>query len=258
MRKRWLMTLPALLVLVSSSFALRESMAEEANLLAAKNFSGTATLTSDYVFRGLSQTREDPAVQASFDYKHPAGLFLGAWASNVDETISEGNIEIDLYGGYRGQLFKNLSYELSIIYYWYPGGGHDPDWDYVELHGGLNYAFANLPLEPNIGVGFNYSPDFYGEDGNGYYYSGTLRLTLPYSFGLGFELGYQNVEGDKTTGNGLGLDGRDGYDYLFWKIGLSKEVLGFNLDVSYYDTNEEEYFGQIGDSRFVLSISRSF
>jgi uncharacterized protein (TIGR02001 family) len=107
-------------------------------------------------------------------------------------------------------------------------------------------------------VGFNYSPDFYGEDGNGYYYSGTLRLTLPYSFGLGFELGYQNVEGDKTTGNGLGLDGRDGYDYLFWKIGLSKEVLGFNLDVSYYDTNEKEYFGQIGDSRFVLSISRSF
>ena len=177
MTKRRLRALKALLVFVSSLFVVGQSTADDTGLLAAKNFSGTATLTSDYVFRGLSQTREDPAVQASFDYKHPAGLFLGAWASNVDETISEGNIEIDLYGGYRGQLFKNLSYELSIIYYWYPGGGHDPDWDYVELHGGLNYAFANLPLEPNIGVGFNYSPDFYGEDGNGYYYSGQVSAS---------------------------------------------------------------------------------
>ena len=258
MAKRRLRALKGLLVFVSGLFVVSQSTADDTGLLAKNNFSGTATITSDYVFRGLSQTGEDPAVQASFDYKHPSGLFLGAWASNVDETISEGNIEIDLYGGYRGQLFDNLSYELSIIYYWYPGAGHDPDWDYVELHGGLSYAFAKLPLEPNVGVGFNYSPDFYGEDGNAYYYSGTLRLTLPYSLGFGFELGYQDVEGDRTTGNGRGLDGRDGYDYLFWKIGLSKEVLGFNLDVSYYDTNEEEYFGQIGDSRFVFSISRNF
>jgi uncharacterized protein (TIGR02001 family) len=81
---------------------------------------------------------------------------------------------------------------------------------------------------------------------------------LPESFGFGCEIGYQDVKGDKTTGNGRGLDGKDGYDYLFWKIGLSREVLGFNLDVSYYDTNEEEYFGQIGDSRVVFSITRSF
>jgi len=258
MTKRRLGTLNALLVFVSGLFVVGQSTADDNGPRAKTNFSGTATITTDYVFRGLSQTKEDPAVQASFDYKHPSGLFLGAWASNVDETISEGNIEIDVYGGYRGQLFENLSYDLSIIYYWYPGAGHDPDWDYVELHGGLNYAFASLPLEPNVGVGFNYSPDFYGEDGNAYYYSGTLRFTLPYSFGLGFELGYQDVEGDRTTGNGRGLDAGDGYDYLFWKIGLSKEVLGFNLDVSYYDTNEDEYFGQIGDSRFVFSISRSF
>jgi uncharacterized protein (TIGR02001 family) len=258
MTRRRVCVLNALLAFVSGLFVVNQSTADDTGLLAKTNFSGTATITTDYVFRGLSQTKEDPAVQASFDYKHPSGVFLGAWASNVDETISEGNIEIDLYGGYKGQLFENLSYELSIIYYWYPGGAHDPDWDYVELHGGLNYAFAKLPLEPSVGVGFNYSPDFYGEDGNAYYYSGTLRLTLPYSFGLGFELGYQDVKGDKTTGNGRGLDGRDGYDYLFWKIGLSKEVLGFNLDVSYYDASEEQHFGHIGGDRTVFSISRSF
>ncbi len=249
-----------LLVLVGHLFMFGKSMAEDEGPLARSNFSGTATLTSDYVFRGLSQTNEDPAVQASLDYNHPAGVFLGAWGSNLDEAISEGNIEIDFYAGYRNQLFDHLGYELSIIYYWYPGGAHDPELSYVELHGGLTYAFANLPLSPSVGVGFNYSPDFYGEDGDALYYNGTFRLTLPYRLGLGFELGYQDVQGDKTTGSGTGrgLDGENGYDYVFWRIGLYKEVLGFNLDVSYYDTNEEEYFGPIGDDRVVFSISRSF
>lgn len=247
-----------LLPLVFTLAIIGESRAEDTGPFAKTNFSGTATLTSDYVFRGLSQTNEDPAAQASFEYKHPVGVFLGVWGSTVDDTISDGNAEIDLYGGYRGQIFDNLGYELSIIYYWYPGGASDPELDYVEFHGGLNYTFAGLPLEPSVGVGFNYSPDFFGEDGSGYFYNGTLRFTLPYGVGLGLELGYQDVKGDKTTGNGRGLNGNDGYDYLFWKAGLSKEVLGFNLDVSYYDTNEEEYFGPIGDSRVVFSISRSF
>jgi uncharacterized protein (TIGR02001 family) len=258
MIRRWIRIFAVLLILTSPVVVIEKGMAEDTGLLAKDRFSGTATLTSDYVFRGLSQTNEDPAVQASFDYNHPTGVFLGAWASNVDDAVSDGNIEIDLYAGYRHQLFQNLSYELSAIYYWYPGGERDPDLNYWELHGGLSYAFADLPLKPSVGVGFNYSPDFYGEDGSAYYYSGNLRLALPYGFGLGFELGYQDVKGDKTTGNGRGLDGKDGYDYLSWRVGLSKEVLGFNLDASYYDTNEEEYFGPIGDSRVVFSISHSF
>ena len=249
-----LAALPALVC----GLSLRQSAAEEAGWLAKENFSGTAAITSNYLFRGLSQTDGDPAVQASFDYNHPSGFFLGAWGSNVDETISKGNVEIDLYGGYRNKIFENLGYELSVIYYWYPGGGNEPEPDYFELHGGLNYTFAKLPLEPTVGVGFNYSPDFFGEDGNAYYYSGTLRFTLPYKIGLGFELGYQQVAGDKTTGNGGGPDGQDGYDYLSWKVGLSKELLGFNLDVSYSDTNEEQYFGSIGGSHLVFTLSRSF
>ena len=237
---------------------VEESMAEDTGFLARSNFSGTATLTTDYVFRGLSQTDKNPAAQVSFDYNHPVGVFLGAWASNVANSVSEGNLEIDLYGGYKGQLSENLGFELSAIYYWYPGGGNDPEPDYLELHGGVNYAFANIPLEPKIGLGLNYSPDFYGEDGNAYYINGTLRLTLPYKFGLRFEVGYQNVEGDKTTGNGGGPDSEDGYDYLFWHISLSREILGFNLDLSYWDTNEEQYFGTIGDDLVVFTISRSF
>ena len=83
-------------------------------------------------------------------------------------------------------------------------------------------------------------------------------MALPYQFVLGGELGYQYVQGDKTTGNGAGLNGGNGYNYLCWRIGLSKELLGFNLDLSYTDTNESEYFGKIGQDHIVFTIARSF
>ena len=250
--------LAVLLSVTAGGICFGEEKKEDTGVFALKNFSATAAITSDYIFRGLSQTDEDPAVQVSFDYKHPVGFFLGVWGSNVDESISEGKVELDLYAGFKKEIAENLTFDLSVIYYWYPGDGREPEKDYVEGHAGLSYAFTKVPLEPNLGLGFNYSPDFYGEDGDAYYTSGTLRLSLPYQLGLGFELGYQIVEGDKTTGNGLGLDGEDGYDYLFWRIGLSKEVLGFMLDLSYYDTNESDYFGKIGEDRVVFTISRSF
>ena len=259
MRNRVLMSLAVLVCFTCAGPVFGDEKKDETvGPFALKYFSGMAAITSDYVFRGLSQTDEDPALQVAFDYKHPDGFFIGVWGSNVDESFSEGNVELDLYGGFKHEIMENLTYEVSVIYYWYPSDSRDPEKDYVEAHAGLSYAFTKLPLEPNLGVGFNYSPDFYGEDGDAYFVSTALRLMLPFQFGLGFELGYQYVEGDKTTGGGLGLDGEDGYNYLFWRIGLSKEVLGFNLDLSYYDTNESEYFGKIGDDRIVLSISRSF
>ena len=259
MRKLVIIGLAVLVGVTSAGFSLGEEEKEgSGGLSALKNFSATATIPSDYVFRGLSQTDEDPAVQVSFDYKHPVGLYAGVWGSTVDESISEGNVELDLYAGFKNEIVENLTYDLSVIYYWYPSDTRNPEKDYVEGHAGLSYAFTTIPLEPNLGLGFNYSPDFYGEDGDAYYVSGALRLALPYRFGLGFELGYQYVEGDKTTGNGAGLHGEDGYDYLCWRIGLSKELLGFNLDLSYYDTNESEYFGKIGEDRIVFTISRSF
>jgi uncharacterized protein (TIGR02001 family) len=258
-RALMIIVITVLLTVTAAGLCFGEEQKEDTgSLFALKNFSATAAITSDYVFRGLSQTDEDPAVQLSLDYKHPVGIFMGVWGSSVDEFISEGNVELDLYAGFRNQIVENLTYELSVIYYWYPGDGRDPEKDYVEGHVGLSYAFPKVALEPNLGLGFNYSPDYYGEDGDAYYVNGTLRLALPHQFGLGFELGYQIVEGDKTTGNGLGLAGEDGYDYVFWRIGLSKELLGFVLDLSYYDTNESEFFGKIGDDRVVFTISRSF
>jgi uncharacterized protein (TIGR02001 family) len=252
----------ALSALISASFVGfcfgEEKNNDSGSPFALSNFSGSATITSNYIFRGISQTDDNPAVQGSFQYNHPVGFYAGVWGSNVADYVSEGNVEIDLYAGFKKEIMENLTSDLSVIYYWYPGDSQSPEKDYFEAHVGLGYAFTKLPLAPNLGVGFNYSPNFYGEDGNAYYVNGTLQLTLPYQFVLGGELGYQYVQGDKTTGNGAGLNGGNGYNYLCWRIGLSKELLGFNLDLSYYDTNEAEYFGKIGQDHIVFTISRSF
>lgn len=123
---------------------------------------------------------------------------------------------------------------------------------------GLSYALANLPTQPTIAIGYNYSPDFFGEDGDGHYVNGTLDLALPWRFGLGLEIGYQDVDGDKTTGNNMGEGVGNGFDYTHWRIGLSYEIKAFELDLSYQDTNEEDFLGNLADSRVVFSISRSF
>ena len=240
------------------SVALAQEGGSQADdIFATENFGASLTLTTDYVFRGISQTDENPAVQGSFDYKHPVGVYLGLWASNVDESVSKGNIEIDYYGGYNKELFTDFSFDVSLIYYSYPGGGDSPEPDYIEGHLGISYGFTNIPTQPTIGFGYNYSPDFYGEDGNAHYVNGTLDLTLPYHFGLGFEIGYQDVEGDKTTGNNMGEDGGNGYDYVHWRLGVSYEIKGFTLNLSYQDTNETGFLGDAADSRLVFGASRS-
>jgi uncharacterized protein (TIGR02001 family) len=245
------------ILLSGSSNAFSEDWWTEAT--DPKNFSATATFATDYVFRGVSQTDNKPAVQGSFNYKHPLGFYVGIWGSNVADYVSKGNVELDFYGGYGLELFPSFNLDASIIYYYYPGSGHDPDRNYVEGHLGLDYTFKDLPLSPKITGGYNYSPDFYGEDGDGHYVSGRLDLSLPYDFTLYGLVGYQWVEGDHLTGNGNGENGENGFDYTHWQIGISRPVLGFVLDLNYQNTDNANFLGHdIADQRVVFGISRTF
>lgn len=232
---------------------------ETKGVLDPENFSATLTFTTDYVFRGVSQTDSKPAVQGSFDYAHPVGVYLGIWGSNVNSGVSKGGVELDFYAGFARELFTNFNADVSLLYYYYPSGGSDPEPDYVEAMLKLDYTFADLPLSPKLGATYAYSPDFFGEDGDANYIGGLLEISLPYEFTLSGELGYQDVEGDKTTGDGGGEDGGDGFNYYHWRVGLSRDLLGFTLDLSYHDTDEAEFLGDdIADERVVFTVSRSF
>lgn len=247
MKKRIIgMLLVAMLTTAGGAFA-------QNNPFAPENFSGTMYLTTDYVSRGISFSGEDPAIQGHFDYAHPSGIFAGIWASSWDSP----DIETGYYLGYGGAL-GDIGYSLSANYYYYPDADDDDaEYDYWEFMASANYMFDQVALTPTFGVGYVYSPDYSGEEGNLHYGNTTLDLALPMNFGLGFEIGYFNLEGDKLTGNGNGLDGGDGYDYVHYRTSIYTNLVGFGLDLSYHNTNESDYFGDIGDSRVVFTLSRS-
>ena len=256
--KKGLIVLTGLLLVAFNTLVYAEEPAKDKEIWNdPKNISGSVWLTTDYVFRGLSNTDENPAAQGSIDYTFK-GFYVGIWGSNTD--LSDAGIEIDYYGGYAGGV-GNFGYDLMAIYYTYPGGGSNPEIDYFEAHLGLTYKFAGIFLEPTLGAGYNFSPDFYAEDGIAHYVNGTLDLALPYDFTLGGELGYQDVEGDKTTGDNMGMNGNDGYDYWHWRVSLTKDIpKWFSLDVSYHNTDSDaqDFFGDIADPRLVFTISRTF
>lgn len=116
---------------------------------------------SDYTFNGVSQTQNDPALQASIDYSDDAGWYAGTWASNVDFGASDDtDIEWDGYAGYYTQLTDDIGLDAGIAYYSYHGAGYSSDYNYPEIYAKFNYANALGTSEVN----FWYSWDYFGLD----------------------------------------------------------------------------------------------
>jgi uncharacterized protein (TIGR02001 family) len=113
--------------------------AEDANPL-----SFNASLTSDYRFRGLSQSRLGPAIQGGADYALPSGFYVGTWLSSIKWIKDAGgsdDVEWDIYGGYRGEITKDLTYDVGTLAYVYPNNhypGHSADTG--EIYGALTYG----------------------------------------------------------------------------------------------------------------------
>jgi uncharacterized protein (TIGR02001 family) len=84
-----------------------------------------AGVVTDYRYRGISQSRLKPAVQGGLDFAHKSGFYLGAWASTIkwieDSGGPDGKVELDLYGGYKGELAKGLAYDVGVLRYEYVG-----------------------------------------------------------------------------------------------------------------------------------------
>ena len=206
--------------------------------------SATAALTSDYVFRGLSQTSQEPAIQGSFDASY--GIFYaGVWASNIDFG---NNIEIDWYGGIASD-WNGLGYDVGAIWYTYPGS--NGGLDYVEIKTGLSYGFGD---NFTAGITNYWAPDLLGG-------SNALEVGGEYTFGQWFNFFDPSVSGL------IGWQWFDqAQDYTFWNVGLT---LGFMenwaVDVRYWDTdysnNACATFGLNRDdcsSRVVGTLSASF
>jgi uncharacterized protein (TIGR02001 family) len=242
----------------SSDPVLDKAADKENHPLDLNNFSGTITLTSDYVDRGISNTKERPALQGSLDWNY-SGFYLGVWGSNTD--YSDNNIEIVYYGG-RIWEFNHWSLDVSASYNTYPGEnryaskGLDPGGgqkaDYWEFNFRPIYTFNDdSQLLRSVGVSYFYSPDFFGEDGNAHAISADTVLKLPYGFSFNLLAGYQDVAGDKLS---------SGYNYAWWQVGIERAWSHVNFDLSYHgvDNEAEACGGDLCDARLVFTMSYTF
>ncbi len=221
-------------------------------------FSANVALSTDYRFRGISQTSEDPALSGGFDYSYtPFGFYAGVWASNLDFNVPDpdpADLEIDFYGGFAGEFGSTaIGWDIGGLYYMYPGsdtGSGVADYDYFEIYGSLSYDFDNF----NVAGGMAYSPDYFFESDDSLYVYGDIGIPLPIAgLTLAGHVGHQWIDDNAQFGTP---------DYLDWSIGLSKEIGMFGFDLSYIDTDlsNTDCFGgtDFCDATVVFTVSSGF
>jgi uncharacterized protein (TIGR02001 family) len=225
------------------------------------SWSASLTGTSDYVFRGISQTDNDPTIQGSIGVQY--GMFYaGGWASGLDfgGGDSDAEIEIDWYGGVRpswNSPLGKVDFDFGVIYYTYPGlADAGAEADYVEFKAG--YSLPS-PFIKNLTTGTTvfYSPEYGGEVGEVWTTESVASYTLP-KFGV-FDptisglLGWEKGQSSKFNG------GDD--EYYYWNAGLALVVENLTFDFRYWDTdlNPGGVCGNAGlcDERFVFSATVS-
>jgi uncharacterized protein (TIGR02001 family) len=212
-----------------------------------REFSWSMTVggTSDYVFRGLSFTNEDPAAQGSLDMSY--GIFYaGAWASNIDGAGFEP-WELDLYAGIKPVLGP-VTFDFGLVGYLYPAANNSLD--YIEFKAG-----ASMELVKSLtgGVTFWFQPDQTNAP-EVYTIEGTLAYALP-QVGI-FEPSVSGLLGYTEDTDNTGFFSNVDDSYVYWNAGLSLTVEKFTMDFRYWDTdlgqNGGVYDG-LSDERFVFS-----
>ncbi|KZN50392.1 TorF family putative porin [Pseudoalteromonas luteoviolacea] len=106
--------------------------------------SANAAASSNYFWRGITQSDDGAAVSGGIDYSHDSGFYIGTWASNVDfGDTSSTSYELDFYLGFSGEV-KALSYDVGYIHYAYPDAAGDID--FGEVYGALGWRNVSLKV----------------------------------------------------------------------------------------------------------------
>lgn len=239
-------------------------LAEEAAAAAAPTSPHTVSynigLFSQYMFRGLTQTGEELALQGGIDYSHASGFYAGAWASNVSwledaNAYENSSLELDIYGGYANSIGETgIAYNVGLLQYIYPGDKFSgvKSAETTEIYGSLGYKWVTGKVSVVVSDGA-----FGFDDADGSWYA-ELNGNIPLGdTGLtaNLHVGRQEFEG---SGNNV-------FDYTDWKAGLTKSWdNGVNVGGYYTDTNASESVwtdasGQfIGDDQFTVFVSKAF
>jgi uncharacterized protein (TIGR02001 family) len=188
----------------------------------AADYSAYAALTTNYVYRGVTQSDNAAAIQLGIDAVTENGFFLGAWGSTVDiEFGSTGgrDIELNFYGGYSRNVSDRWTVAAQAVMYVYPGQTGSIDYDYEEYS-----LTANL--DDRIWLEFAYSPDLYHSG------SSTTNIEL---------FSERPLSSRWTLSGGIGhYDTSDlsGRSYNYWQLGVTRSMEWAELDFRYHDTDD--------------------
>ena len=203
-------------------------------------------VTSDYVFRGISQSDNDPALQGGADIGWGI-LYAGVWSSMVDfNNAPPANAEVDWYGGIRPTWespLGTMNLDFGFIYYSYPGANPNnslpvatADPNYWELKAGYSWSV----LHPSLVTGTTvyWSPEYFAKTGSVWTIETMAAWTLPkvsvFTPTLNGVLGWQR--GSLSDGYWVNAIATDN-EYYYWNVGLALAVEGMTFDFRYWDTN---------------------
>lgn len=217
------------------------------------SITGTATGTTDYVFRNISQSNSRPAIQGSLEVSHESGFYVGTFASNVAFPGTNARQEVDGIAGFRYTI-SGFTADISGIYYGYPGYSEQPG--QYQIAYGEAMLKLKYELEPVTFVGTAaWSPDYFGSSGNSYWIEGGVDWKTPVlDIVLSGRLGYQWIENNARFGTP---------DYMAYSIYATVPIAyGFSAAVGFYGTNisQSDCAGglKVCDNRFIASVSWTF
>ena len=245
---------PTLLLstLALSSAAFAQTKAPEPDYTLSFN----AGAVTDYRYRGISQTRLKPAAQGGLDFAHKSGFYLGAWASTIkwieDSGATDGKVELDLYGGYKGELAKDLTYDVGVLRYEYVGNELGSVSGYAnanttELYGALTYGVVTAKYSQSLS-------NLFGNINS----KNSQYLDLSATFDLGSGMTFTPHVGRQLVNN------NPNSNYTDYSITLAKDLgNGLSASAMLVDTNAKSssytWGGKyVGKSGAVVGLKYSF
>ncbi len=228
-------------LLAVSTLAAAPALAQDAG--SGFSVSGGVTLVSDYRFRGISLSDEDPAIQGTIKVEHESGFYAGTWASSLEDSPLYGHTEVDLFFGYATDIADGTALDVGITLYAYPNGQDGVgDSDYFEPYVSLTHSFG--PVDAKVGAAYAWAQGATGDDDNLYLFT-DLSAPIPSTpVTLTGHLGYSN--------GSLAPTGK----YLDWSLGLSFAAGPATIGLAYVDTDLGPAPGV--DAGIVLSVGLSF
>lgn len=248
------------LALVSGS-AFAQTAAPEPESTLAFN----AGVVSEYRYRGISQTAKKPALQGGVDYAHKSGFYVGAWGSTIhwikdtSPTQVKGPVEIDVYGGYKTEIAKDITLDVGGLKYWYQGNNLEKatlvtptptNADTFELYGALSFGALTTKLS-------NSTTNLFGAPNS----KNSRYLDISYTVDLGNGLTLVPHIGDQLVKN-------NATSYTDYALTLNKDMDGLVLSAALIGTNYKSRHGdyvltgsgtkELSGTTLVLGLKKNF